>query len=187
MGRRYDALTEAHREFIARQKLFFVATAGPEGTVNLSPKGHDSLRVLDAHRLVWLNLTGSGNETAAHLRRSPRITLMFCAFTGPPLILRIYGRGRVHHPGTPGFEAYLPLFPALPGARQIVEVAIEQVQTSCGMGVPLYHYVGDRRDLLDWAARKGEEGIRAYWKKHNTTSLDGRSIPFPAGLLPEDP
>ncbi len=186
MGRRYENLTEAHREFIARQKLFFVATAAAGGTINLSPKGLDSLRVLDERHLVWLNLTGSGNETAAHLESDPRITLMFCAFSGKPMILRIYGRGRAHHPGEPGWARYRDLFPDLPGARQLIEVTIEQVQTSCGMGVPLYHYIGDRRDLLEWAARKGENGIRAYWKKHNTQSLDGLPIPFPDGLLPED-
>ena len=186
MGRRYDCLTDAHREFIARQKIFFVATAAATGSINLSPKGLDSLRVLDARRLVWLNLTGSGNETAAHLQRLPRITLLFCAFAGQPLILRIYGRGRLHYPGDPGWSTHISRFPSLPGARQLVEVEIEQVQTSCGMGVPLYHYIGERRDLTDWAQRKGTHGLHAYWRKHNTTSLDGLPIAFPGGLLPEE-
>ena len=174
MARRYHAIGAEHAEFMARQKLFFVATAAPGGRVNLSPKGMDSLRVLDPRRVVWLNLTGSGNETAAHLRESPRITLLFCAFEGKPLILRLYGEARAIHPRDPHWQAMLKHLPPLPGARQIIDVKVELVQTSCGMGVPLFDYVEDRRALSDWARRKGPAGIEEYWQEKNITSLDGK-------------
>jgi len=173
MGQLFEALSPRHVAFIEAQKIYFVGTAAEEGTVNLSPKGGDSLRILDAHTLAWLNLTGSGNESAAHLLQNPRMTVMFCAFEGAPMILRAYGQARVLHRGDPDWEAALVRFPASVAARQIFLLEIERVQTSCGMSVPLFDYQGDREDLANWSARQGKEGIEAYWRKKNQLSLDG--------------
>ncbi|WP_373508630.1 pyridoxamine 5'-phosphate oxidase family protein [Thiocapsa sp.] len=173
MGRKFDALSEQHIHFIAEQKIFFVATAIEDSRVNLSPKGLDALRVIDAGRVLWLNLTGSGNETSAHVQRDPRMTLMFCAFEDPPMILRVYGTARVVHPGDPDWANLLSLFKPLPGARQIFDLAVDLVQTSCGMGVPYFTYSGDREQLVDWALKKGDEGVRDYWEQKNQVSIDG--------------
>lgn len=174
MGKRFTHIEVQHREFIEKQKLFFVGTAAADGHVNVSPKGMDSLRVLGPNRVVWLNVTGSGNETAGHLLENNRITVMFCAFEGEPLILRVYGKARAYHPRDLQWQALAPLFPALPGARQIIEIDVEMVQTSCGMAVPYLSYAGERQQLNDWANKKGEAGIRQYWEDRNTISLDGK-------------
>jgi hypothetical protein len=166
-------LTPRLEDFICRQKLFFVATAMEEGRINLSPKGMDAFRVLDEHTVLWLNLTGSGNETAAHLRYSGRMTVMFCAFEGAPLILRLYGNAQVYHPRDPYWDRHIGLFSPIPGSRQLIELKIDLVQTSCGMGVPLIEYRGERGQLDAWAAQLGEEGLRAYKEQKNTLSLDG--------------
>lgn len=173
MGQLFEALSPRHRAFIEAQKIFFVGTAAEEGTVNLSPKGGDSLRVIDANTLAWLNLTGSGNESAAHVLRNPRMTVMFCAFEGAPLILRAYGQARVLHRGDPDWDEAMALFPPSVAARQIFLLDIDSVQSSCGMSVPLYDYQADRVDLANWSTRQGEEGIQAYWRKKNQQSLDG--------------
>jgi len=173
MGQRYQELSDKHIEFIAQQKLFFVGTATDDSRVNVSPKGMNTFRVLGSRRVVWLNLTGSGNETAAHVQQSPRMTLMFCAFEGAPLILRLYGTAKVIHKHDPEWDALFFLFKPLPGARQIFDVSLDLVQTSCGMAVPNYDYVGDRELLSDWAVRKGDDGIRRYWEEKNQTSIDG--------------
>ncbi|NCA72178.1 MAG: pyridoxamine 5'-phosphate oxidase family protein [Sphingobacteriia bacterium] len=175
MGRKFDALSEQHVRFIAEQKIFFVATATEDSRVNLSPKGMDALRVVDPGRVLWLNLTGSGNETSAHVQRDPRMTLMFCAFDDPPMILRVYGTARVVHPGDPDWADLLSLFKPLPGARQIFDLSVDLVQTSCGMGVPYFSYAGDRDQLVDWAKKKGDEGVRDYWEQKNQVSIDGIS------------
>jgi hypothetical protein len=174
MGKRYSEINEELNAFIEKQKLFFTATAAADGRINISPKGMDSLRVLGRNRVVWLNLTGSGNETAAHVRELNRMTLMFCAFEGKPLILRLYGHARVIHPYDAGWEASYALFNPLPGARQIFDLQVDLVQTSCGMGVPLYDYAGDREQLVDWALRKGDAGLKEYQQQKNRTSLDGK-------------
>jgi Pyridoxamine 5'-phosphate oxidase len=173
MGQRYNELTDRHIEFIAQQKLFFVGTASADSRVNVSPKGMDSFRVLGSRRVAWLNLTGSGNETAAHVQQLPRMTLMFCAFEGSPLILRLYGTANVIHRNDPGWDGLFALFKPLPGARQIFDVALDLVQTSCGMAVPNYAFVGNRELLSDWAVRKGDDGIKRYWEEKNLTSIDG--------------
>ena len=180
MGQRFPSIGERHRKFIEAQRVFFVATAAADGRVNVSPKGMDTLRVLDPGRVAWLNLTGSGNETAAHLRENDRITLMFCAFEGAPLILRLYGRARVVHAGGEGWAERAALFPARDGMRQVVDVAVELVQTSCGLGVPLYDYRADRDGLDAWARQKGEDGIRRYWEDKNRVSIDGKPTGMPA-------
>ncbi len=179
MGARSESMSEQHRQFIEQQKLFFVATAAEEGRVNLSPKGMDSLRVLSEKRVIWLNVTGSGNETAAHVRKNPRMTLMFAAFEGAPLILRLYGKARVCHPYDPDWETLSAMLPELPGARQIFDLEVDLVQNSCGMAVPFFNYEGERGQLSSWAEKQGQEGIEAYWHKKNQRSLDD----FPTAVL----
>lgn len=173
MGQQYSALSDKHRAFIAAQKIFFVGTATADSRVNVSPKGMDSLRVLDANRVIWLNVTGSGNETAAHVQHNPRMTLMFAAFDGPPNILRLYGQARAIHHQDADWEALYRQFTPIAGARQIFDLKVDLVQTSCGMAVPYYDYRGERTLLKDWAERKGEEGIAEYWQRKNQASIDG--------------
>lgn len=173
MGQRFNEIQEKHRLFIEQQKLFFVGTATANSRVNISPKGMDSLRVIDQNRVAWLNVTGSGNETAAHVQEQSRMTLMFVAFEGNPLILRLYGNAKVIHQGDTEWEELFALFPAIPGARQIFDVQIDLVQSSCGMAVPFFDYVEERTLLSDWAHKQGEHGLREYWKKKNQLTLDG--------------
>jgi len=173
MGKKLDHITPELQSFINLQKIFFVATAAPAGTVNLSPKGMDSLRVLGPNRVMWLNVTGSGNETAAHLLQSDRITVMFCAFEGKPLILRLYGRARAYHQQDPEWGEYAHLFPTFAGARQLIDIDVEIVQTSCGMAVPFMDYNHEREELNKWAEKQGPDGIQAYWERKNVTSFDG--------------
>jgi hypothetical protein len=179
MGKLYEAIADRERDFIARQQMFFVATAAPDSRVNLSPKGMDSLRVLSSNRVIWLNLTGSGNETAAHLLEDDRITLMFCAFEGDAQILRLYGHARAIHRHDPQWDELSAHFSGIPGARQVIDVSVDLVQTSCGFGVPLYDYQGQRDGLFRWAEKKGEQGVRQYWEEKNALSLDGR----PTGVV----
>lgn len=173
-------LNRTLRAFIERQPLFFVATAAPDGRVNLSPKGLDALRVLSDNRIVWLNLSGSGNETAAHLRESPRMTCMFMAMEGDAMILRVYGTARTFHPGTAGWDDHIDRFPVMAGARQIFDMEIDLVQTSCGTGVPAFTCLGQRgeSELLPFFDEMGPEGVTAYWQRKNRLSLDGK----PTGL-----
>ena len=175
MAERFRSLSPELAEWWRAQRVFFVATApvGADGHVNLSPKGYDTLRVLAPDRVAYLDLTGSGVETIAHLRENGRITLMACAFDGPPRISRIYGHGTVHLLGTPEFGALAPGFPELPGRRSIVEVTVSAVSTSCGYAVPLMELVGERDRLKEWATARGDDGIVAYWSSKNATSIDG--------------
>jgi hypothetical protein len=174
MGKKYESINSDQVEFITARKIFFCATAAPTGRVNLSPKGGDTLRVLGSDRVVWINMTGSGNETAAHLLEDPRMTLMFCAFEGDPKILRLYGSARAVTPTDADWDELAGLFDAGPGARQVFDMRVDLVQTSCGFGVPYFDYAGDRDDLQRWAERKGEDGVRQYWQLKNSRSLDGR-------------
>ncbi len=174
MGKRYFEIPDKLKQFIENQKVFFVGTATADSRINISPKGMDSLRVLDANRLVWLNATGSGNETSAHIQENPRMTIMFVALEGNPMILRIYGNAKVIHRNDPEWQDKVTLFGSLPGARQIFDLAVDLVQTSCGMGVPFYDYAGEREQLNEWANKKGEEGIKEYWKEKNQESIDGK-------------
>lgn len=178
MATQYEQITERLQQFIEGQQMFFVGTAAPDGRVNVSPKGLDSLRVLGPNRVVWLNGTGSGNETAAHLLQNPRITVMFCAFEGKPLILRLYGTARAVHDGDADWDDLTGLFPPMLGARNVFDVTVDLVQTSCGFGVPLYEYEGQRTLMDSWAANKGDEGIERYHRERNTHSIDG----FPTGI-----
>lgn len=179
MGKRYPEISDQHAQFIGAQKIYFVGTATDDSRVNISPKGMDSLRVVGAKRVVWLNVTGSGNETAAHVRISPRMTLMFCAFEGTPMILRLYGVARVLHPGDAEWPELFALFDPLPGARQIFDLAVDLVQTSCGMAVPFYRYENERDQLSNWASRQGADGLQRYWEEKNQRSIDG----LPTGIL----
>nr|MBI1232657.1 pyridoxamine 5'-phosphate oxidase family protein [Cytophagales bacterium] len=173
MGKKIPCLSPELIDFIRDQRIFFVGTAATEGRVNVSPKGMDTFRVIDAGRVVWMNLTGSGNETAAHLSLSDRMTIMFCAFDGKPLILRLYGTAGIYHPGEESFEKYATLFPRIPGSRQIIDMSIDLVQTSCGFAVPLMDFREERDILSNWAEKKGADGIRAYWQEKNLKSIDG--------------
>lgn len=173
MGKKYKEISPRLSTFIERQKIFFTGTAMENGRVNISPKGMDCFRVLGPNRVMWLNLTGSGNETAAHLGVKNRITLMFCAFEGPPMILRLYGKARVYHAGEEAFEAHIGKFPAIAGSRQLIDVEVDLVQTSCGFGVPFMDYKGDRETLRTWAEEKGEAGVQKYWEDKNSESIDG--------------
>ena len=172
MGKQYDTLSETLIGFITAQKVFFVGTATADSRVNVSPKGMDALRVLSGNRVLWLNLTGSGNETSAHVQYDKRMTIMFCAFEGAPLILRLYGSARVIHQNDADWPALYSHFEPLPGARQIFDLSVDMVQTSCGMGVPYYTYTGDRPMLEEWATKKGEEGLQQYWENKNQSSID---------------
>jgi len=173
MSKFYAELTDDLCDFIARQHLFFTATAAGEGRINLSPKGMDSFRCLDHRTVAYFDVTGSGNETAAHLRSDGRITVMFCSFDTQPIILRLYGRGRVIRPRDSEWHDLAGHFPPLTGARQIMTIKVETVQTSCGYGVPLYHYQDERGTLLRWAEKKGPQGLADYWREKNQTSIDG--------------
>lgn len=176
MARAFDALSEAHRAFIARQAIFFVGSAAAAARVNVSPKDAASLRVLDANAVVYRDLTGSGNETAAHVGADGRLTLMFCAFEGAPMILRLYGRGRILPVGSAGFDALLAAAfdgEAPLGTRQLVRLDVDLVQTSCGFGVPRFAYRGERDNLARWAAAKGPDGLAHYRRERNAVSLDG--------------
>jgi hypothetical protein len=181
MAKFYTHLEEGLQSFIAGQKVFFTATAPEEGRINLSPKGMDTFRCLDeGRRVAYLDLTGSGNETAAHLSENGRMTVMFCSFSEQPLILRIYGRGRVVLPEDEEWAALRPHFPALPGERQIVLLDVESAQTSCGFAVPVYELKEERQRLVEWTLSKGEDGIRDYRREKNQVSIDGLPV-YPEG------
>ena len=174
MGQQFSEISDKHQTFIEKQKIFFVGTATADSRVNISPKGMDSLRVLGANRVIWLNVTGSGNETAAHIQESSRMTIMFAAFEGNPLILRLYGTASVIHQFDDQWQELYSHFPETPGARQIFDLQVDLVQSSCGMAVPFFEYVEERTLLKEWAIKKGEDGIQEYWAKKNQTSLDGK-------------
>ncbi len=179
MAKFYPQLTAELQDFTAQQQMFFTATGVADGRINLSPKGIDCFAIIDPQTIAYLDLTGSGNETSAHLLVNDRITIMFCSFQGKPLILRLYGTGKVIRPRDPDWENWIERFPPLVGARQVIKVTIASVQTSCGMGVPLYDFVEQRTALLEWAEKKGEAGVQQYWADKNQVSIDG----WPTGIL----
>jgi hypothetical protein len=176
VAKQFERIEPAHAAFISQQHVFFTASAAATGRVNISPREIGALRVLDPNTVVYLDQTGSGNETAAHLRASGRLTIMLCGFENVPVILRLYGQGRALPRGTPEYAALLasaydntePL-----GARQIIRLAVEMVQTSCGYGVPLFDYKEERPTLRRWAETKGEDGLAAYRREKNVRSIDG--------------
>ncbi|MFM2303901.1 MAG: hypothetical protein RLZZ135_1311 [Cyanobacteriota bacterium] len=173
MAKFYSELDDKLCEFIHQQKMFFTATAPNQGRINLSPKGIDTFRCLNFHQVAYLDLTGSGNETAAHLYETGRMTVMFCSFTDRPLILRLYGTGEVVRANTERWNLLIDRFPDLPGKRQLIVLKIESVQTSCGYGVPIYDLQAERSTLTDWANKQGVAGVSEYQLQRNHTSIDG--------------
>ena len=180
MAERFEKLEDKHMAFIREQPMYFVGTAGTDGFVNVSPKGMDSFRIIDETTVTWLNLTGSGNETAAHVLENGRMTVMFCSYDKQPLILRLYGHATTIHPRDPRWEELSPLFPAYPGARQIFLLDLQLVQTSCGYAVPYFKHEGARPTLTRWAESRGEQGIKDYWLEKNQRSLNDKDT----GILP---
>jgi hypothetical protein len=177
MGREYDGIDHTLAAFLLRQPVFFVGTAplAADGHVNVSPKGlAGTFAVVDEHRVAYLDLTGSGIETVAHLQENGRIVLMFNAFAGPPRIVRLHGRGTAHLEGSDSFTRLRPLFPELPGARAVIEVDVARVSDSCGYGVPEMRLVGERTRLTTGLARREEDGsLAGYQRDKNTRSIDG--------------
>ena len=186
MAKFFESLSEQHQDFIRAQKIFFVATAplAAEGHVNLSPKGHDCLRILDANTVAYLDLTGSGNETSAHIMENGRVTFMWAAFEGSANIMRTHGRGEVVLPGSERWQELAPLFELLPGARQIIVNHVEKVQTSCGFAVPFFDYKEERMALQKYAINKGPDGMAEYRLEKNQVSIDG--LPTPLSLVEDD-
>ena len=173
MAKRIDHITSELKGFIKKQKIFFVGTAAEEGRVNISPKGIDTFRVLGDNKIIWLNLTGSGNETAAHLLKNNRMTILFCAFEEKPLILRLYGKAKIYHKRDQGYDKHVNLFPKIVGSRQIIEMDVDMVQTSCGFAVPFMDFKEERTTLNTWAEKQGKDKIEKYWSDKNTQSIDG--------------
>ena len=174
MAKQFAEIDEGLKNFITAQHIFFVASApsGSEGHVNISPKGLDTFRVLGPRTVAYLDLTGSGVETIAHLRDNGRIVFMFCAFEGPPRIVRLHGHGEAIEPVHADFATLRALFPDLPGARAVIRVGLDRITDSCGYAVPLYRYEGERSQLLDWTERKGPDGIQRYQAEKNSQSID---------------
>ncbi|MCG6901970.1 MAG: pyridoxamine 5'-phosphate oxidase family protein [Rhodobacter sp.] len=179
MAEQFPSIDNRLQAFIEAQPIFFVGTAAQDGRVNVSPKGMDSLRVLGPNRLVWRNVTGSGNETAGHLLQVNRMTLMWCSFTLKPMILRAYGSARTIHPRDADWNDLNALFPAVEGARQIYDMSVEMAQTSCGYAVPFLDNPRPRDTLAKWTADRGEDGIHSFWADRNQTTIDG----LPTGIL----
>lgn len=175
MGKFHDSIKPAHKTFIEQQHIFFVATAplSTDGHVNLSPKGLDCFRVLDDHTVAYMDLISSGNETSAHTLENGRVTFMFCSFDSTPNILRLYGKGFTVLPGTAQWNSYAQHFTIYPSTRQIIVANIHLVQTSCGFGVPMFDYQGERSIHFDWAEKMGEGGLKEYMQQKNLKSLDG--------------
>lgn len=173
MAKFYTELDNFLQRFIAEQKIFFTASAPNNGRVNLSPKGMDSFRCLDHKTVAYLDLTGSGNETAAHIFENGRLTIMFCSFTEKPLILRLYGRGRVVRKNDEDWNRLYSNFTPIIGERQIIVLEIESLQTSCGFAVPVYELKEEREKLVEWAENKGESGLLEYRQTKNQVSIDG--------------
>lgn len=182
MAKFHESITDSIRAFIEKQHMFFVATAPlqADGHVNLSPKGLDAFRVLSPNKVAYMDLVSSGNETSAHIHENKRITIMMCSFEGNPNILRLYGEGHTVLPDTPEWDDLSPTFTIYPSTRQLIVVDVTKVQTSCGYGVPLYDYVGERDIHFKWAETKGEDGLKDYRAEKNYVSLDG--LPTPLGI-----
>ena len=185
MGKFHDSIQPHHKEFIEKQHIFFVATAplSANGRINLSPKGLDCFRVLSETRVAYMDLISSGNETSAHTLENGRITIMFCSFEGNPNILRLYGKGFTVIRDTNGWNEYSSHFNIYPSTRQIIVADIDLVQTSCGFGVPLFEYTGERDKHFEWAEKKGEIGLKEYVREKNLKSLDG--LPTDLGVRAE--
>nr|WP_298689869.1 pyridoxamine 5'-phosphate oxidase family protein [uncultured Dongia sp.] len=182
MGDAWSQIPDDIRSFMECQKLFFVATAPKDGRVNLSPKGLATLRIIDSKTIAYLDLTGSGNETAAHVIENGRITFMFCAFNGDPIIVRLYGQARIILPGDDDWESMIGLFPKFEGTRQIFLASVQAVSTSCGWGIPIFELKEERPTLSEWARKMGPDRLEIFKADYNALSIDG----LPTGTIPED-
>lgn len=182
MEKIFTEIISEYKEFILNQKIFFVGTAANEGRVNISPKGMDTFRVIDSNKIVWLNLTESGNETAAHLIKNSRMTILFCAFEGEPLILRLYGKAKIYHKRDVSYHQYIVLFPKIAGSRQLIEMEVDLVQKSCGFAVPFMDFKEERTQLRSWAEKQGKERLNKYRAEKNIKSIDN----FETGILEDD-
>ena len=174
MAVKFDNINEAHKVFVEKQKMFFIGSAGCEGFINVSPKGMDTLKIVDEKTVVWLNHTGSGNETSAHVQENGRMTIMWCSFDKKPMIMKFYGQATVIHEKDERFEEMSAYFETFVGTRQFFELKVELVLTSCGFGVPRYKYVGERNALTKWADNVGRDGMKKYWEEKNQVTLDGK-------------
>ncbi|MCX7559403.1 pyridoxamine 5'-phosphate oxidase family protein [Sulfitobacter sp. F26204] len=182
MAKQFDQITEDHRRFIDAQHIFFCGTAADQGRVNISPKGMDCLRILGPNRIIWRNLSGSGNETAGHLLHKNRITLMWCSFEARPMIMRAYGKAKTLHPRDAGFATLNARFEQDVGARQIFDITVDLLQTSCGYAVPFYNHIGPRDTLKRQAKTHGADGVAQRWARDNQTTIDG----LPTDILDTD-
>jgi hypothetical protein len=172
VGTKYKELNKKIEDFIINQKIFFVSTATEDSFINLSPKGMDSLKIINNNRVIWLNSTGSTNESSAHIQRNPRMTIMFCSFEKDPLIVKLMGQAKVIHKNDSDWDELSKQLPDIPGARQIFDLNIELVLTVCGMAVPYFDYKGEREDLNQYWEKQGEDGLKEYWGKKNQISLN---------------
>ena len=173
MAVKFESINKAHKEFIEKQKMYVIGSAGAEGFINVSPKGMDSFKIIDENTVVWMNHTGSGNETSAHVQENGRMTIMFNSFEETPLILKLYGEAIVVHNKDERWEELSSHFAEFMGVRQFFEMKVELVLTSCGFGVPLYKYIGERNKLQKWAEKKGRDGLKIYWSEKNVETLNG--------------
>ncbi|PHS30477.1 MAG: pyridoxamine 5'-phosphate oxidase [Sulfurovum sp.] len=173
MAVKFDSINKEHKAFIEAQKMFVIGSAGAEGFINVSPKGMDSFKIVDENTVVWLNYTGSGNETSAHVQENGRMTVMFNSFDKAPMILKLYGNATVIHEKDARWDEMSTHFDDSVGSRQFFEMKVELVLTSCGYGVPKYEYLGERGTLKKWADKKGRDGIKEYWSENNTHTLNG--------------
>jgi len=188
MGRVLETIDDKLAAFMAAQRIFFVGSApsDPDGRVNISPKGMDTFRVLGPHSVAYLDLTGSGVETIAHLRDDGRLTILFCAFEGRPRIVRLHGRGRVVTPEDEEWGTLASRFPEVPGARAVIAMDVERISESCGFSIPLYEYRGERTQLVDFARKQGPEGLIDYRSRKNRRSIDGLPALAPPGNSSHD-
>jgi hypothetical protein len=174
MGTKFDSINEKHKKFIEKQKMFVVGSASPTGHMSVSPKGMDAFKILDENHIVWMNFSGSTNETSAHIQEDNRMTILFNSFDKNPLILKLYGTAEVIHNKDPQWDELKSHFKNIFGIRQFFKMEVELVLTSCGYGVPMYDYIGERNLIEKWAEKKGEEGMRDYWIKNNTKTINGK-------------
>ncbi len=173
MAVKFESINKEHKEFIGKQKMFVIGSTGAKGFINVSPKGMDSFKIVNENTVVWMNHTGSGNETSAHVQENGRMTIMFNSFDKVPMILKLYDKATVIHEKDERWEEVSSHFIEFVGARQFFELNVELVLTSCGFGVPQYKYIGERNKLQKWAEKKGREGMKAYWSEKNVETLDG--------------
>lgn len=174
MAVKFKSINKEHQVFIEAQKMFIIGSAGADGLINVSPKGMDTFKIIDQNTVVWLNLTGSGNETSAHVQENGRMTIMFNSFDKAPLILKLYGKAIVIHQNDDRWEEMAGYFENFVSSRQFFELKVDLVLTSCGYAVPLYEFKAERKTLIKWSDKKGKEGIEEYWKKNNILTLDGK-------------